>query len=157
MSILRIPLHTRTFGSNLDGLVFLKGMPMNRPMGRFVIRRLAAMLLLGLTVSAQAAPLAAGAHCAMQGPLAPCCERAGTPSHGATVAAGSCCRFEAAVPKTQTPGILSQARHQDDSSPLLVLPPSSQLKGLASARSESHALQPRSTDSPLTLHNILRL
>jgi hypothetical protein len=130
---------------------------MNRPMERLMIRRFAAILLLSVTVSAQAAPLAASAHCAMQGPLAPCCDRAGNPAHDATLAAGSCCRFETAVPRTQPSGILLQPLHQDDSSPLLIFAPSSEPNALTSARSGSLALQPRSTDSPLTLHNILRL
>jgi len=39
-------------------------------------------------------------------PARVCCDLSGGPDRQASISAGSCCRFEAATPRTQVPGIV---------------------------------------------------
>lgn len=128
-----------------------------------VTRRYVSILMLAILMGANAAPLAAsGRHCAMQRPapsgVCARCDLAGGSSREASLSAGSCCRFEAATPRTLAPGIApGSQRPHDDVSLLAVLAVESQFGISAPGRSETDLPQPRSTDSPLALHNILRL
>jgi len=125
-----------------------------------VTQRLTAVLVLGVLLGAQAAPLAASPrHCAMQRPAPSrvCCDLSGAGDREASISAGSCCRFEASTSRTQAPGIVpSQAPSRDNiSSPaVLALSP---LEGPAPEGSGADLPQPRSTLTPLSLHNTLRL
>jgi len=125
-----------------------------------VARRPIGLLTLVVILCAQAVPLAA---CATNCPIKPratmaCCESVGGPARGASVSAGSCCHFEAATPMTQAPGIFPPPqRSQEDASLFAILTPSPALHSPALQRTGSEFPQPRSTDSPISLHNTLRL
>jgi hypothetical protein len=126
-----------------------------------VTRRFIGLLALITLIAAQAAPLAASVtHCSMQRQASPmlCCHRAGETPRGASVAAGSCCRFEAGTPRAQAPGIAPTSLvSYDNSSPLALLSHASEFEAPARARSGSGPPHYRSTDSPISLHNTLRL
>jgi hypothetical protein len=122
-------------------------------------RQLGGFLTLLIVLFAQAAPLAACARSCPIKPLAtmPCCATE-APSREASLSAGSCCHFEAATPRTQSPGIFPPLqRSQEVASLLAILTPSTAPPSPALERSGSELPQPRSTDSPITLHNTLRL
>ena len=126
-----------------------------------MIRRYIGFLVLSALVAVHAAPLAAGVtHCAMQSQASPmlCCGPAGDSPRGASVATGSCCRFEAATPSAQAPGIIpTPSGSHDQGGPLAILSYSSGIGPPAPGRSGSEPSQPRSTDSPISLRNTLRL
>jgi hypothetical protein len=126
-----------------------------------VTRRITSILVLGVLLGTQAAPLAAsGRHCAMQRPARArvCCDLSGRPVHQASFSAGSCCRFEAATPRAQAAAVIPPpARAQGDFSDLVAFAASPRLLAPAPDASGSPLPQHRSTRSPLSLHNTLRL
>lgn len=125
-----------------------------------VTRRLTAVLVLGVLLGAQAAPLAASpGRCAMKHPVPArvCCDLSGHPDREGSISAGSCCRFEAATPRTTAPGIVPSPAPSRDGVSLPASLALSRLEDPAPARSGSDLPQVRSTRSPLSLHNTLRL
>jgi len=129
-----------------------------------MIRRLAAILALGFTISAQAAPIAAQARgCAMShsSSARSCarCDLGPGPARSAALSASSCCHFETSEPATRALGIVpAPARESADGGSLLILSPD------APVRDAAHPPHPvfasallRSTDSPPSLHTTLRL
>jgi len=133
-------------------------------MERSMIRRIAAVLVLGLTVSAQAAPILAQVRgCAMprasSAKSCPRCDLGSTAAHGVALSAGSCCRFEASEPATRAPGIVPMPPRatEDAGSPLLTAFDGPSRDAALPARSGPALAPLRSTDSPASLHNTLRL
>jgi len=93
-------LRRRSGGSKLAG----PGYKDRHGTGDLVTRRLVGILVLGLTLSAQAAPLVAGTlSCGLP---QPCCDMIPKPSADASVSAGSCCHFEATEPATRASGVV---------------------------------------------------
>ena len=128
-------------------------------------RRFTSLLLLTILVAAQAAPLTASARrCPMQ-PAAQSrhCGQCGIPSApagNASVSAASCCRFEAATPAAQTPAVVPPAKSISEVafSSVAVLSAAPCRDGSPDPRGllvDLSAL--RSTASPISLHNTLRL
>ena len=127
-------------------------------------RNLAVSMILGALLLTQAAPLvAAGSHCPMRAPgvsLCSVCEFGGVPGHSTAVSASSCCRFEAANPSSQTPGVVPTAQKTPGPWPAFdsiasVDPARDRVavrEHLGSARAPL-----RSTNSPLILGTTLRL
>jgi len=126
-----------------------------------VTRRLISILVLTVLLGAQAAPLAASPrHCALErpAPARVCCDRSGDPDRQASISAGSCCRFEAATPRTQAPGIVpSPPLSRDGATSPAALALSRIEIPAPGQRSGSDPVQPRSTRSPLSLQTALRL
>ena len=129
-----------------------------------MIRRIAAILVLALTASAQAAPITARvAGCAMphSRPARTCprCDLGSIPNPSAALSAASCCKFGASEPTNRAPGIVpAPSRAADDSGSLLALSstPTSWTAALP-VRSGPASAPLRSTDSPASLHSSLRL
>ncbi len=127
-------------------------------------RHMTGLFLLGILLAAQGAPLAAsGRHCPMsrsaQSRVCAVCVIPEHPGHDASVSAGSCCRFEAASPTAQTPGVVPSARRANEAAvtALAALPASTRWDDLFSHTAFTDLAPPRSTDSPISLHNTLRL
>ena len=127
-------------------------------------RRLISFLVLGILLAAHAAPLTAGGrHCGMERDarvaVCPGCGDA-APNRAATVSATSCCRFEAASPRSTTPGVLPSIQRAQDSGSaaafmLACVVTAETSRALLPARSPSPPL--RSSDTPITLNSTLRL
>ena len=129
-----------------------------------MMRRIAAILVLGLTVSAQAAPIAAQVRgCAMPRSIAarscPRCDLGSGSARTVALSAGSCCHFEASEPTTRAPGIVpASGGSSEDAGSLLVLSSDVHAWDAAPAAHPIFASAPlRSTDSPPSLHTTLRL
>ena len=128
-----------------------------------MIRRFAAIFLLGVTVSAQAAPIAASVRsCAMPHTgMAQSCARCDAVPGGAqetSFSAGTCCRFEATEPVARAVGVVpSSSRSVEAATAVAMLSSSPQFDPMAPSASGLSLFTPRSTDSPLSLHTTLRL
>lgn len=127
-------------------------------------RRFASFVLLGIMMTAQAAPLAAsGPVCPMERPaslLCVGCDGSDAPNRGTTVSAASCCRFEAASPTSPAPGVIPLLQRAQDSGAAPVSTLAAGPSGdefLMPAFSSFHPSSLRSTDSPITRNNTLRL
>lgn len=127
-------------------------------------RRFASFILLGILGTAQAAPLAAsGLVCSMQRSSAPLCARcdvAVAPNRATSVSAGSCCRFGTASATSPTPGVVPSLQRAQESpaAPVSTLAAGpSGAPTLAPAFPSSHPPSLRSSDSPVTRNNTLRL
>jgi hypothetical protein len=129
-------------------------------------RKLVTSLVLAGLLGVHAAPLVAAArpHCAMQRPVASrvCarCDVAPGPARASSFSAGSCCRFEAATPASRIPGDLptTQRAPEGSSSPAAVEVASRPAPEILTGGGYPSDLpQPRSTDSPISLHSTLRL
>jgi hypothetical protein len=129
-----------------------------------MMRRIAAILVLGLTVSAQAAPIAAQVRgCAMPRSISarscPRCDMGSSSARSVALSAGSCCHFEASEPTTRAPGVVPvPARAGEDAGSMLAISSNTLTWDVAFAARPGPAFAPlRSTDSPASLHNTLRL
>ena len=153
-------LHLRLGGSNLDRSGVLQGVVEREKM---MPRRVFSFLILSTLIGAQAAPLAAGGRRCATSPsahsgLCAVCVISGAPGSGASVSAGSCCRFEAASPTAQTPGVVPSAQRAHETGALALLQASMHWDAMSSPGVAHADLQtPRSTDSPVSLHSTLRL
>jgi hypothetical protein len=125
-----------------------------------VTRRLTGFLTLVVVLCTQGVPLAACAtNCPVKQPKTmECCVSGKGPTRGAALSAASCCHFEAATPSAQLAGTVPPPqRSQEKESLLAILTPSPALYSPAPERQGWEFPQPRSTDSPISLHNTLRL
>jgi hypothetical protein len=129
-----------------------------------VTRNVTSFLLLGILLAGQGAPLAAnGLNCPMSRSAAAkacaVCAVPGGAERRASVAAGSCCRFEAASPTAQTPGVVPAAPRCQNTAVSGAARSGSTLDGafFLPRPDGANLSPPRSTDSPLSLRNTLRL
>ena len=132
-------------------------------MNRSMTRKLITALLLCITVSAQAAPVAAGVRsCPAPGRAASrsCmrCDAMPRSTHTTAFSAGSCCRYGAVESTTRAPGVVpSTSRFEESGIGMATLPGTCGTPApVLSPSTRAHA-PPRSTDSPPSLHTPLRL
>ena len=126
-------------------------------------RAITAVTALGALTLGLGAPLTAlDRHCPMQSSgasLCAVCDFGGASEREARVSAASCCRFEAANPAPQTPGVIptiqmAGASHALDGAVSLADP---RTAVIVSAAVRFAPTPPRSTHSPLTFRTTLRL
>jgi hypothetical protein len=130
-----------------------------------VARNVTSLLLLGILLAAQAAPLAAsGRRCGMErhARVALCgsCDIAGPPNRATTVSAASCCRFEAASPRSVMPGVVPSIQAAQDSGTAAAFALCRVAPGEATYLSEPACTSSpplRSGDTPVAQNTTLRL
>jgi len=120
-----------------------------------MIRRLGAALILGLTLTAQLAPLACAHRCSE---TRSCCPTAAPAAAGDSYGARSCCRFEPSEQTSRTTATVPADIKFAGYEALVAVPPvESSLVSYAQAPRQVSGSPDRSTDTPVSRQTTLRL
>ncbi|HXF59344.1 MAG TPA: hypothetical protein VN539_05940 [Candidatus Saccharimonadales bacterium] len=119
-----------------------------------MIRRLTAIIVLGVALSAQIAPLAVASVCRTM----PCCGHSSRPAGRPAVESSSCCHLEACEPTARDAGVVPPTvRIEGPTAPVALLLALPCLDRFETDGPIPPLALDRSPDSPVSLHTTLRL